>query len=202
MKTAGRRERKKAERRAEILKRGRELFDRNGFEATSVEAIAEAADVSPGTVYNFFPAKIDLLMESLLTEVAAAALSELRGLGPPAPDPAAGMLALARAQLTAVRRLPRQDLRLVVAEAIARGAAGAAGRAFAALEDSFEKEAARRLGQYQRLGKLAADADPDRLARVLACLIRGEFHLWLAGEGEQEGSPEARLADDLGVLLR
>src|SRR5579872_3615226 len=174
VKTGGRRERKKAERRAEILRAGRALFERHGFEATSVEAIAEAADVSPGTVYNFFPAKMDLLTETLLTEVAAAALSELQGLGEPPPDPAAGMLALSKAQLAAVRRLPRRELRLVVAEAIGRGPQGAAGRALAALEASFEKEAARRLAQYQRAGAIAATPEPHLLARLIASLTRGE----------------------------
>jgi len=59
----GRRERKKRELRERIYQRSRELFVRNGFEATTVEQIAEAADVAPATFFNHFHSKNGLLRE-------------------------------------------------------------------------------------------------------------------------------------------
>jgi AcrR family transcriptional regulator len=38
----------------------RELFLERGYEATTVQDIAEAADVSPGTVFGYFPTKADI----------------------------------------------------------------------------------------------------------------------------------------------
>ena len=38
------------------------LFQRDGFAATSIEQIAERAELSTGTVYNYFPSKGDLLL--------------------------------------------------------------------------------------------------------------------------------------------
>lgn len=58
----GLRERQKAGRRRDILAAASQLFARQGFADTSVEAIAALAEVGTGTVYNYFSSKGDLLM--------------------------------------------------------------------------------------------------------------------------------------------
>jgi AcrR family transcriptional regulator len=55
--TPGLRERKKERTRATITRVALELFARDGFAATTVTAIAEAAEVSPRTVSTYFPHK-------------------------------------------------------------------------------------------------------------------------------------------------
>ncbi len=62
MAVVGLRERKKLARRAELLACAVELFRTTGFEKTTMEDIARRADVSPPTVYNYFPTKDDLLL--------------------------------------------------------------------------------------------------------------------------------------------
>ncbi len=57
----GLRERKKRERRAAIAAAALRLFDEQGFRDTTIAQIAEAADVSPRTVFTYFPTKEDLL---------------------------------------------------------------------------------------------------------------------------------------------
>ena len=59
------RERKKIRRRADILAAGRALFNRRGYSATSMEAIAELAEVGIATVYNYFGTKGRLLADIL-----------------------------------------------------------------------------------------------------------------------------------------
>src|SRR5690606_42138107 len=39
-----------------------DLFEERGFESVSVAEIAEAAEVSKATVFNYFPAKEDLVL--------------------------------------------------------------------------------------------------------------------------------------------
>jgi AcrR family transcriptional regulator len=75
----GLRERQKAGRRRDILDAAATLFKRDGFTAASIEQIAERAELSAGTVYNYFPSKGDLLLALVALDgqevrVAGAAL--------------------------------------------------------------------------------------------------------------------------------
>jgi AcrR family transcriptional regulator len=64
----GLRERKKAKTRALIQEHALRLFREQGYDATSVEEIAEAAEVSPSTVFRYFPTKPDLVIYDDLDE--------------------------------------------------------------------------------------------------------------------------------------
>lgn len=59
----GRRERKKRETRQRISDIATGLMMERGFDAVTIAEIAEAADVSVNTVYNYFPAKEDLFFD-------------------------------------------------------------------------------------------------------------------------------------------
>ena len=59
---AGLRERKKQQTRQAIAAAAIALFTERGFEAVSVAQVAEAANVAPQTVFNYFPAKEDLVL--------------------------------------------------------------------------------------------------------------------------------------------
>ncbi|MEU6786600.1 substrate-binding domain-containing protein [Nonomuraea angiospora] len=59
----GRRERKKAETRRAMADAALRLFALRGFDAVTVNEVAEAADVSAKTVFNHFPAKEQLFFE-------------------------------------------------------------------------------------------------------------------------------------------
>jgi AcrR family transcriptional regulator len=56
-----RRERKKRETRRRIYSAAFELFLEKGFDETTVEQIADRADVAKGTVFNYFPHKTSFL---------------------------------------------------------------------------------------------------------------------------------------------
>ncbi|TCK26798.1 TetR/AcrR family transcriptional regulator [Pseudonocardia endophytica] len=61
--TSGLRERKKARTRQHIADTAARLFAVHGYDDVSVLDVARAADVSDQTVYNYFPAKHDLVLD-------------------------------------------------------------------------------------------------------------------------------------------
>jgi AcrR family transcriptional regulator len=93
----GLRDRKKAQTRERIADVAASLFAQHGYAAVSIVDVARAADVSDQTVYNYFPAKQDLVLDRVdeFLDLYRTAVRE-RGEGE---SPAA-----------AVHRLVRQDI--------------------------------------------------------------------------------------------
>lgn len=59
----GLREKKAEKTRKQISSEALRLFKRDGYEQTTMEAIAEAAEVSPSTLYRYFPSKDLILLD-------------------------------------------------------------------------------------------------------------------------------------------
>lgn len=73
MEKQSRRERNKIQCRQRILRASRQLFSAKGYEETTMDDVAERAEVSKATLYNYFPGK-----DSLLMGIAEAELEQIR----------------------------------------------------------------------------------------------------------------------------
>jgi AcrR family transcriptional regulator len=98
-KQLGLRERKKARTRAAIREHALRLFREQGYAGTTVEQIAEAAEVSPATFFRYFPTKEDVVLQDDFDIITLAALEAQ----PPELSPVAAFraaAAMAREQMT------------------------------------------------------------------------------------------------------
>jgi AcrR family transcriptional regulator len=59
----GLRERKKRQTRDRVRREAYRLFAEHGYEATTVDQIAEAAEISPSTFFRYFPTKEDVVIQ-------------------------------------------------------------------------------------------------------------------------------------------
>ena len=134
------RERKKAVTRRRLMTTALRLFEERGYDETTVEEIAAAADVAPRTFFRYFPTKVDVLFgdhQELVAMIRAALAARpedepvartvrramLEGVGQVRDDP---QLFLTRMRLTASipaaharNRLLDLDYENAIAEAIA-----------------------------------------------------------------------------------
>lgn len=99
---SGLRERKKAQTRQRIADTAAALFAEHGFEEVSIVDVARAADVSEQTVYNYFPAKQDLVLDR--AEAIRLRYVEVVSQRPPGTSPAAALHALASEDVERYRR--------------------------------------------------------------------------------------------------
>src|SRR5215217_9209055 len=75
----GLRERKKIQTKETIQREAYRLFEEQGYANTTVEQIAEAAEVSPSTFFRYFPSKELVLMADDLDQVTVEALARQPG---------------------------------------------------------------------------------------------------------------------------
>jgi AcrR family transcriptional regulator len=92
----GLRERKKARTRAAIRQHALRLFAEQGYSATTVEQIADAAEVSPATFFRYFPTKEDVVLQDDFDLIALAEME--------AQPPEVGPIAAFRAAAAAARQ--------------------------------------------------------------------------------------------------
>ncbi len=101
--TRGLRERKKARAREAIQEQALRLFHEQGYAETTILQIAEAAEVSPSTLFRYFPTKADIVRYDALDPILFAAYR-----GQPADlTPVAALRRAAHEMLDAV---PRETL--------------------------------------------------------------------------------------------
>ncbi len=70
----GLRERKKAKTKEAIQRHALRLFHEQGYDTTTIEQIAEAAEISPSTFFRYFPTKEDAVLYDALDPLIFAAL--------------------------------------------------------------------------------------------------------------------------------
>lgn len=196
----GLRERKKAERRTAILEAARASFSTKGFDDTSIEGIAEAAEVSVGTVYNYFTTKSDLLFEMLLTDmrpVIEAGAEMIARTSPGAELPVARLL---EHYFRWLDGYDRSLLRRFTAEAILSPHLD--DRSYYYLEVLLTRQITTMIRALQRSGEIRTDVEAETVAGLVFNLANSEFYAYLADDRCSAADVRTKLDSQLELLSR
>ncbi len=177
----GLRERKKARTRAAIQSNALRLFREQGYEATTIEQIIDAAEVSETTFFRYFPAKEDLVLQDDFDPAIIGAVQEQ----PPELSPIRAMhhtFTALFAGMTPEQRAQQQD-RVALCLGVPALRAAMLGQFSLTLQALAERLAAR-----------AGREREDFAARTVAGVVLG---IIMAALAEMADHPDA----DLGTLI-
>lgn len=179
--------------RDRIVEAATQVIRERGLAGTRTRAIAEAAGCAEGSIYRYFPTKVDVLLAAVRAQLAGPGELLLR-----LPAPAgtgtveANLLALAQAALELYR-----DLIPLAAGALADAEFQAPGRAPFPPDELGLEAVADYLRAEQRLGRVHAGADPAFAARLLLDGCLGESFLDALTGGRQNAAARERYARGL-----
>ena len=175
----GRRERKKQRTREALIEAAFDLFSRKGFEATTVEEIADAVDVSSRTFFRYFSSKEDVALT--FQEEQFTAMREALDAQPPG-DPI----------VTALRKAA-----VGIAQACELGELGFDPKRFMCLQDMMATSPALLAGSLEHAQKKQAiltqmiadrmgvdpgrDLRPQIVAATVGAAFRAAADAWYAG---------------------
>lgn len=176
----GLRNRKKAQREQRIMQAGRELFIKKGFGDTTMEEIAEHADVGVGTLYNYFKNKNALLV-AIFDEVHLEAVEKIEAVvkDPPA-DPVEGVLAVLMMYDTwyGFGKPLLRELFAVIFQQM-----GGMGSEFMQMDLEVMGQLGVLLNEYQRRGVLAADLNVQEAVMLIYGCFFTQITMFVAMDG-------------------
>jgi AcrR family transcriptional regulator len=114
------RDRKKVHQRASLIQVALKLFRDQGFESTRMEDIAQHAQVSTPTVYNYFTSKRDVLVEALKQDRSDSKHLFEKIVDNPPSEPEEALAALIHANMSNIRRPEDKRLWREILSAVAR----------------------------------------------------------------------------------
>lgn len=172
---SGLRESQKARRRRQILKAARLHFMERGYEAATIEAIAETAEVSAVTIFNHYGTKGGVLL-ALVSESDSILIEKIYAiLGDPPPNSLEAVLSFSRAICRhALEYLKKPIWRHVIATAVIEGNSEF-GRGYVALDQELVRMLTSLLNILRDRGHLPADYPCTIAAGVLYNLHNARF---------------------------
>jgi AcrR family transcriptional regulator len=191
MPPTGLREIKKERTRRHIAATAARLFAERGYEHVAVADVARAAEVAEQTVYNYFPAKEQLVTDR--EQQIQDRLSDLIRSRPPAVTPAAAIRDFVLESVDAIRGIAPQMWRgelgylAAISPAVHRLALELTDRQAVALASA--------------IGDTSAVA--PEIARLQGIALAGVFQIIIseAGQRTREGQSQAEIANELHPII-
>lgn len=199
---AGLRAKHKADRQARILNAAVTLFRRDGYRAARIEDMASLAEVSPGTVYNYYGSKGDILIATVAMEV-----EEVLGAGEAiVADPPEGVQAAIMALISvyydhSLQYLSKEMWRSAMALSV-EAPHTPNGARYSELDGALAAQVVALIARLQLRGEVAAGVDAQVLGEVLFNNLNAMFVEFIKDDAMTLDTLKARVARQTGALSR
>ncbi|MEU9292023.1 TetR family transcriptional regulator [Streptomyces sp. NPDC048275] len=173
----GLRERKKQKTRERVRREAYRLFGEHGYEATTVDQIAEAAEISSSTFFRYFPTKEDVVIQDEYDPALAEALRAR-----PADEPIVdAILHALKGPMGQMLEQDREELLLRTRITFTDPAI----RARSVGEQQRSEEAIAAI-IAERSGRAAGDLDVKCAAAAIIAVFTTLVRHWVEGGGEED----------------
>ncbi len=187
-----RRERTRLQHREEILSAATELFARHGYDGTSMQMIADRAEISVGKLYLHFEGK-----EDIYREVSDYHAGKIRRMAGEVTDPSMSPIDRIRARILAViKYLDEHDdfVRFYVSEMEGKG------------RECCPNDGSKHAGHMAEFGNLIREAIergdiPDEDPDLLTAMIHGAGHAMMTVIVEKGGKPYGIVAEYVDRMI-
>ena len=172
---AGLRERQKAARESRILKAASAKFRASGYRSVRIEDLAEIAEVSVGTVYNYYQTKGDILIATVAMEVEEVLDAGSHILEDPPAEVGQALLALIYAYYDhSLEYLSKEMWRTAMAHSI-ESPGTPSGRRYAELDRRLARQVADLIRALQARGSVRAELLADDLGQMVFSALNQAF---------------------------
>lgn len=197
----GLRERQKTTRHRDILAAAEHLFRRDGFRATSIEAIAARANLATGTLYNYFPSKGDILLALVALDGEEVRAAGARIIARPPRDPEMAITRLLESYVEhSLVHLSKDDWRHALANYFLQPDSRF-GQGYAALDSKLAHQVSDLISALQARGVLAGAIDAEAAGRLFFYLCNSEFTLFVANERMSMHELKAGMSRQIGIVM-
>jgi AcrR family transcriptional regulator len=179
----GLRDRKKQAIRRRIIHAAAELFVERGLDATTMEEIAAAADVSAGTVYNYFGSKNALLVAGVEADTNQMVEAGRAVLSRPGTNPAKAVQRLFAVYLDQLASWDPQLLREVLSASLQRAGGPELTVELARLDERLLEQLVALLSGFRDRDRLHPDVAPAEAGILLFSVLILQLFMFLALEG-------------------
>ncbi len=195
------RARQKEDRRNRIVSSAKRLFEKKGYDRTTIENIAESAGVSGVTVHNYYGTKAGVLL-ALVIENDQKLITRLEDELPAIADDLISLtMAFARIILDhAINNLDKVIWRQVIA-AVTIDPDTQLSKSYSKLDTQLAYVLVRRIEALQTAEKLPASIDPAQLGNALFHLQNALFIQFISRDNYSQEEIETRLRNDLLALF-
>jgi len=163
----GLRERQKADRDRRILEAAAALFRDVGYDAAKIETIARRADVSIGTIYNYYENKGDLLVAIVAMEVNEVLAAGEKLVASPPPEALRAVdrlfaIYLEHSQVYLSKAMWRHAMAISTQQPESRF-----GKAYSELDGKLADQVQRLIARLQTMDAVRADVDAGAVGELV-----------------------------------
>ncbi len=195
------RERQKERREQRILVATAKLLNSKGYQGTSVEDIAELAEVGVGTVYNYFSSKADLIHELFRRDTAFQFIEGQKVLNNPPPDAIEAVSALFSTYVrVAASRYNKKILRELFA--LALGHQFSYGKDALKLDYMLISQVTELMEMIRERGQLTDGVACDEAAKLLYSVLSVDLMLFIVDDDMSVDSLNIAIQHSVGLIFK